>query len=93
MPYTLYKLAPGSYDLKRDGNLIGGVVKNGPRAATWTAELLDDVLPETMPPPFTKTEHRFPTLDAVLVWLGGAEVTEEDCSGDTHSTCAQPWRS
>jgi hypothetical protein len=30
MPYTLHKLAPGSYDLKLDGELIGGVVKNGP---------------------------------------------------------------
>ena len=33
MPYTLHKLAPGSYDLKLDGDLVGGVVKNGPRAA------------------------------------------------------------
>jgi hypothetical protein len=53
-------------------------VKNGPRAATWTAELLDDVLSEAMPAPFTKTEHKFPTLDAVLTWLGGAEIRGED---------------
>jgi hypothetical protein len=78
MPYTLHKLAPGSYDLELDGDLIGGVVKNGPRAATWTAELLDDVPPEALPAPFTKTEHKFPTLDAVLAWLGGAAIKEDD---------------
>jgi hypothetical protein len=80
MPYTLHKLAPGSYDLKLDGELIGGVVKNGPRAATWTAELLDDVPSGALPAPFTKTEHNFPTLDAVLTWLGGAEVWEGNFS-------------
>jgi hypothetical protein len=47
MPYTLHKPALGSYDLRLNGGLIGGVVKNGLRAATWTAELLDDVAPET----------------------------------------------
>ena len=78
MPYALHKLAPGSYDLKLDGALIGDVVKNGPRAATWTAELLNDVRPEAMPAPFTKTEHKFPTLDAVLAWLGGAEIREDN---------------
>jgi hypothetical protein len=78
MPYTLHKLAPGSYDLKLDGDLIGGVVKNGPRAATWTAELLDDVPCEALPAPFTKAEHKFPTLDAVLTWLGGVEIREDD---------------
>ncbi|EIM26842.1 hypothetical protein [Microvirga lotononidis] len=77
MPYTLHKLAPGSHDLMLNGKLIGGVVKNGPRAATWTAELLDDAPPETMPAPFTKAEHKFPTLDAALVSLGGAEINED----------------
>ena len=78
MPYTLHKLAPGSYDLKRDGELIGGVVKNGPRAATWTAELLDNVPSEALPAPSTKTEHTFPTLDAILAWLGGPEIRDDN---------------
>ena len=78
MPYILHKLAPGSYDLNLDGDLIGGVVKNGPRAATWTAELLEDVPSEALPAPFTRTEHTFPTLDAVLKWLGAAEIREDD---------------
>ena len=77
MPYTLHKLAPGSYDLKLDGELVGGVVKNGPRAATWRAELLDDSPSAAVPTPFTKAEHRFPTFDAVLAWLGGAQIEEE----------------
>ena len=78
MPYTLHQLAPGSYDLKLDRSLIGGVVKNGPRAATWTAELLDDVPPGARPAPFTQTEHKFPTLDAALAWLGGADIRDYD---------------
>ena len=59
MPYTLHKLAPGSYDLKLDGDLIGGVVKNGPRAATWTAELLNDVPSEALPALSRKPNTRF----------------------------------
>lgn len=78
MPYTLHKLAPGSYDLKLDGALIGDVVKNGPRAATWSAELLNDLPPEAMPPPFKQAEHRFPTFNAVLSWLGDAEIRDGD---------------
>ena len=76
MPYTLHKLALGSYDLKLDGDLIDGVVKNGPRAATWTAELLDDLPSEALPAPFMKIEHTSPTLDAVLTWLEDAEIKE-----------------
>jgi len=41
MNYVLYKLAPGSYDLELDGELIGGVVRTLGPATTWTAELLE----------------------------------------------------
>jgi hypothetical protein len=41
MTYSLSKLAPGSYDLYLNGSLMGGVVRNGASARTWTAELLD----------------------------------------------------
>ena len=77
MTYSLSKLASGSYDLYLNGLLMGGVVRNGPSARTWTAELLEDESGDGMPKPFTKPEHRFPSLEAVLDWLGGAKVEGE----------------
>jgi hypothetical protein len=77
MTYSLSKLAPGSYDLYLNGSLMGGVVRNGERAATWRAELLEDEPSDGMPKPFTQPQHRFPGLEAALNWLGGAKVIEE----------------
>ena len=77
MTYSLSKLAPGSYDLYLNGALMGGVVRNGASARTWTAELLDDEPAGGMPKPFTKPEHRFPSLEAALEWLGGAKVEDD----------------
>ena len=74
MTYSLSKLASGSYDLYLNGSLMGGVVRNGPFARSWTAELLEDDPGDRMPKPFTKPEHRFPSLEAILDWLGGAKV-------------------
>ncbi|HEX2250890.1 MAG TPA: hypothetical protein VHH32_11125 [Gemmatimonadales bacterium] len=34
------------------------------------AELLIDVSPEDMPPPFTASEHDFATLEQACRWLG-----------------------
>ncbi len=73
MTYVLYKLAPGSYDLELDGELIGGVVRTA-RETAWTAELLDPLPAEKRPTPFTDLEHEFPTFEAALEWLGGPEV-------------------
>src|SRR3712207_7419246 len=43
MAYALVRLAPGSYDILRDGEVIAAVVRSGEtRDATWTAELLQD---------------------------------------------------
>jgi hypothetical protein len=74
MTYSLSKLASGSYDLYLDGSLMGGVVRNGPSARTWSAELLRNEPDNGMPKPFTKPEHRFESFGAVLDWLGGAKV-------------------
>jgi hypothetical protein len=76
MTYTLSKLAPGSYDLHRDGALMGGVVRNGERATTWRAELLEEYPSGGMPKPFTEPEHKFPSLEAILDWLGGAKIID-----------------
>ena len=70
MAYTLTKLAPGSYDLWRDGRIIGGVVRGESNdVPIWIAELLLDVPPEQRPPPFIELEHEFPTLDELCHWL------------------------
>jgi hypothetical protein len=50
MPYTLSRLAPGSYDVLLDGVIVAGLVRSGTStSATWTAELLVDVHPRRRP--------------------------------------------
>jgi hypothetical protein len=75
MSYTLHKLAPGSYDLCKDHELVGSVVRRDQRSLTWIAEVItEESSSKALPRPFTKPEHRFPSFDAMLEWLGGAEV-------------------
>ena len=75
MPYSLVRLAPGSYDVLRDGVVIAGVVRSGQTSdATWTVELLRDLPPQERPAPFSEIEHSFPSLDEARAWLGGAEI-------------------
>jgi len=40
MTYRLVRLAPGSYDLELDGEIIASVVRDGERGG-WSVELLD----------------------------------------------------
>ncbi|GJE42754.1 hypothetical protein [Methylobacterium soli] len=78
MPYTLYRLAAGSYDLLLDGTVMGGVVRDVPPdgdVRRWRAELLDDLPPLQRPQPFTEIEHRFDSLEEVVSWLGDAAIT------------------
>jgi hypothetical protein len=77
MTCTLFKLAPGSYDLELDGELIGGLFRTHPSKPTWTAELLEPLPPEQRPAPFTALEHEFPSFDAALEWLRGPEVKSQ----------------
>jgi hypothetical protein len=72
--YRLLQLAPGSYDLELDGEVIGSVVRSGShhRRTMWHAELLNTQ--GVHPPPFTADEHEFETLEELVSWLGGAEV-------------------
>ncbi|WP_245436546.1 hypothetical protein [Methylobacterium sp. V23] len=81
--YALHRLAPGSYDLVRDGEVIGSVVREvrgGTGYDIWHAELLDDPTPEKRPPPFSTVDHTFSTLDAVLAWHGGVEIVRNNCA-------------
>jgi len=74
MNYTLFRLAPGSYDVLLDGTVIASLVRSGKTdEATWTVELLTDAPPEERPAPFTETEHTFGSLDEAQRWLWRTE--------------------
>jgi hypothetical protein len=71
MTYRLTKLAPGSYDVWRNGEIIASLVRSGQTDdAIWTAELLVEPGQGEMPAPFTAPEHTFASLEEVRVWLG-----------------------
>ena len=80
MTYSLHRLAPVSYDLVLNSKIVGGVVREiatGGDASVWHAELLDDLLPAQRPYPFSKVDHTFGTLGAVLAWRGGAAIAND----------------
>jgi hypothetical protein len=84
MPYTLHRLAAGSYDLLLEGIVIGGVVRDitdDGDVRRWRAELLEDLPPVQRPQPFIGIEHRFDTLEEVLAWLGDATIADSSWSG------------
>ena len=77
MTYTVEQLAPGSYDVLRDGTLVASLVRNvhrsGP-ADTWSAELLEEMPAIKRPAPFTNQRHVFKSRLAALEWLSISEV-------------------
>jgi len=79
MPYTLHRLAAGSYDLLLDGIVIGGVVRETScdHVMGWRAELLEDLPRARRPKPFTRVEHRFKAFGEVLAWLGDAAIVND----------------
>lgn len=93
MIYALHRLAPGSYNLVLGGEVVGSVVqevRNGTSDAIWHAELLDDPTPEKRPPPFSRVDHTFGSLQAVTVWLGGAGIisnTQASRRLENHELC------
>jgi hypothetical protein len=75
MTYTLSRLAPGSYDVLLNGEIVASLVRSGNTSnATWTAELLEDVHPRRRPAPFKWPEHTFSSLEEAQKWLGDAEI-------------------
>lgn len=74
MIYALHRLAPGSYDLVLDSEVIGSVVREARAGddSIWHAELLDDPAPGKRPAPFSQIDHTFGSLQAVMAWLGDA---------------------
>jgi hypothetical protein len=69
--YRLVQLAPGSYDVEHEGEIIASLVQT-PSHGAWIAELLDER--RNYPPPFTRPEHRFNNRADALTWLGEPEV-------------------
>ena len=70
MPYALQRLAPGSFDLILDGEVVGSLVREVSRdgyEGDWTAEPLATEPP--YPAPFTSEAHKFPNLKAAADWL------------------------
>ncbi|WCS24184.1 hypothetical protein LOK46_24055 [Methylobacterium sp. NMS14P] len=82
MTYTVEQLAPGSYDVLRDGVVIASLVRNvhrsGP-ADTWSAELLDEMPAIKRPAPFTNQRHVFKSRPAALEWLS---IQEPDATAE-----------
>lgn len=76
MNYELIQLAPGSYDLLREGEIIASVVRNGTHSEKtyWTAELLENLPRRKRPAPFKEIEHRFETLAEICAWLGNPQI-------------------
>ena len=74
MTYRLIRLAPGSYDLELNREVVVSVVRSPDhrrQAATWYAELLDERGPR--PPPFSKAVHEFSSLEETKQWLSRAQ--------------------
>ena len=78
MTYTLFRLAPGSYDVVLGAEIVASLVRGHGEGATWTAELLDE---SRMPAPFTAAEHEFRSFDEACRWLGDPKVTDPRESG------------
>lgn len=73
MTYTVEQLAPGSYDVLRDGAVVAALVRNVHRSGpsdTWQVELLDEMPPAERPAPFMAQRHVFMSRPAALEWLG-----------------------
>ena len=82
MTYELSRLASGSYDVLLHGAVVASLVRSGQtESATWTVELLEEMLPGDMPAPFTEPEHTFASLEVARQWLQEAEIDRLDEDG------------
>ncbi|MCJ2053813.1 hypothetical protein [Methylobacterium sp. J-070] len=74
MTYTVEQLAPGSYDVLRDGIVIASLVldvrRGSSRPDTRSVELLDEIPAIKRPAPFMKQRHVFKLRSAALERLG-----------------------
>jgi hypothetical protein len=78
MPYTLHRLAAGSYDLLLEGMVVGSVVREvatSGHVRGWRAELMSGEPP--LLAPFTQETHEFKSFEAAVSWLGGSVLDED----------------
>jgi hypothetical protein len=69
--YTVVKLAPGSYDVLLDGNLVASLTRDiDGLDDEWRIDLLAEPPPSECPPPFERQSHTFSSYQAALDWLG-----------------------
>lgn len=88
MSYSIELLAPGSYDVLRNGSLVAGLVREVDSSDTtrgWVVELLDEMPPGDLPTPFTSQRHAFGSLTQAMSWLG----IGEDGDGANHQSSEQ----
>jgi hypothetical protein len=83
MTYSLIQLAPGSYDLLLNKDIVASVVRTGHRSKEvhWIAELLENRPQPQRPFPFTPIEHTFATLEELCDWLGQPDVKSSRRNG------------
>ena len=89
MTYRLIRLAPGSYDLELDDEIIASVVRDGNHghhAVRWFAEMLDESGPR--PAPFVEPVHEFGSFDEVAEWLGHPDTVVARAVLSTHGILA-----
>ena len=73
MTYTVEQLAPGSYDVLRDGVVMAALVRlisSSGFSDMWQIELLDEMPAAQRPAPFTSQWRTFESRPAALEWLG-----------------------
>lgn len=84
MTYSLQRLAPGSYDVLLDGDIIASLVADTNERSlrtTWNVELLTDPDGVKRPSPFTRALHKFDSLGAACEWLGVPRPTGSSAAG------------
>lgn len=72
MPYTVERLAPGSFDVRLDGKVVASLVAETNERSlrtTWHVELLDESDGGSRPAPFTRALHKFDSLGSACEWL------------------------
>ena len=77
MTYTIERLAPGSYDVLLDGDLVAALVRVVEREGLsdqWQIDLLEEAPPADRPTPFVDQSHTFGSRLAALEWLGIPET-------------------
>lgn len=89
MAYALERLAPGSYDVLLDGEVVASLTRSSQasvRNARWLAELLTDAPAVERPEPFHDVAHEFESFVEACDWLGVPRPTGSELLGRIGTT-------